>query len=164
MRANRFGCDGDLARQAHDHVLDSLDAVRRRLSTHIDQICEAWCETDPHEQDDLLYHLVQCDRALERDWYEWQPDPVGGWNRADEDGTFVNPVTGRTDTADDFPAILPIPPERLCGLPEILDEIAVECRIHFSPEIVFYGPQRTQPASQGEKISPFDPDDTEVPF
>lgn len=163
VRANRFGCDSDLVRQAHDHVLDELDRMRRRLSSHIDQICEAWREPDPDEQDDLLYHLVQCDRALERDWYEWQPAPVGGWNRAGEDGSFVNPVAGHTETVGDFPVALDIPPERLCGLPEILDEIAAECRIHFTEEIVFYRPKLPTPASQRVNIWASDPDG-EIPF
>jgi len=54
VRPNRFDCDSDLVRQAHDHVLDELDRMRRRLSSHIDQICEAWREPDYDEQDDLL--------------------------------------------------------------------------------------------------------------
>lgn len=158
--ANQLACDSDLARDAHDYVLGST--VHKTLTAHIDQISEAMEEPDPDRREDLLYHLRQCDQALERNWYEWQPDPVGGWNRAGEDGSFVNPVTGEAASVGDFPVTLPIPPERLCGLPPILDQIERECRIHFSLEIVFYRPHAKQDAGQ-RKIEPFDPA-AEIPW
>ncbi len=139
VRANRFGCDNDLARHAHDSVLEMLEIVGDRFREHLYQIYGVAREADPREREELLYHFVQCDRALERHWFEVMP--VGGWNPTGKDGGFINPVTRRMEFAGrSSPVGIPIPPQRLCGLPKILDEIADECSLQFALEIVFYRP------------------------
>lgn len=160
VRANRFGCDSDLARLAHDNVVDVLRVVSERLSNHIDQICDVFRETDPGEREELLYHLEQCDRALERDWFDICP--VGGWQPTSEDGSFTNPVTGQADIAvSRAPVAIAVNPDRLCRLPDILEEIADECAIRFDMEIVFYRPWH--PAQSPDLIAAADPAD-EIPW
>lgn len=46
VRANRLGCDNDLARLAHDNVIDVLDAWRANLADYIDLICSIARETN----------------------------------------------------------------------------------------------------------------------
>lgn len=46
VRANRFGCDSDLARVAHDNVIAVLDGYRSELAELIQLECEAGRETD----------------------------------------------------------------------------------------------------------------------
>lgn len=156
VRANRFGCDSDLAREAHDNVIEILDGLREELGRLIDLACAAARAGDPQEQDDLLYHLRQLQMGMERDWYEPQPYGLGGWRRIDGE-SFFNPVTGRTQPIGDELVIQPIPEARLCGLPAILDELADECAVTFDCEIVFWKakPPRTPEAGTAE---PFDPD------
>lgn len=72
VRANRFGADSNLARDVHDTVMAVLDGYRAELAELIDLKCMAAREADPDRQEDLLYHLVQCQMATERNWYEGQ--------------------------------------------------------------------------------------------
>lgn len=160
VRANRLGCDSDLARLAHDNVIEVLGAWRANLADHIDLICSAARATDPHEQDDLAHHLVQRDHALDRYWHLGEPYDVGGWHAVD-DG-FVSPVSGEPIEIGCFPVAQTIPDDLLCGLTAILDDIAIECRLAIRPAIVFYK-VTPMPASARKAMMPFDPD-AEIPW
>lgn len=160
VRANRLGCDSDLARLAHDNVIDVLDAWRANLADHIDLICSVARETDPHKKDDLAHHLRECDHALDRYWHLGEPYDVGGWHNV-EDG-FVSLVSGEPIDIGCFPVAQTIPDGMLCGLATILDDIAAESRLAVRPTIVFYK-VTPMPASAGEATKPFDPD-AEIPW
>ena len=162
VRANRFGCDSDLAREAHDCVMAVLDGYRGELSELIHLESEAVREVDPERQDDLLYHLVQCHRATENNWYEGQPFEIGGWHRSQTDGSFRDPVTGTDRIVGDSPLVLDIPDGRLSGLQAILADIEIECGISFSCEIVFYKPRPESP-KPSKAIESFDPE-ADIPW
>ncbi|PRD43550.1 hypothetical protein C5748_09780 [Phyllobacterium phragmitis] len=161
VRANRFGCDSNFARETHDYVITVLDGFRAELAELIHLACEARRETDPDEQDDLIYHLLQRQNATERHWYDCQPLEVGGWNRSEPDGSFRNPVTGKAESAE-IPRVIDIPRESLCGLPAILDDVEIECGIAFTYDMVIYKPRPRNP--EATKTMPaFDPD-AEIPW
>lgn len=160
VRANRLGCDNDLARLAHDNVIDVLDAWRANLADHIDLICSVTRETDTQKQDDLAHHLHQCDSALDRYWHLGEPYDVGGWHNV-EDG-FISPSSGKRVEVGCLPVAQTIPDELLCGLAAILDDIAIECRLAITPDIVFYK-ATPMPVSAHNLMMPFDPD-AEIPW
>lgn len=162
VQANRFGCDSDLARAAHDNVIAVLDGYRSDLAELIELECEAGRETDPDRKDDLIYHLVQCQRAADRNWYDCQPFELGGWQRAQADGSFLDPVTGVPAAATETPVVIVLPQGRLCGLPAILDAIAEECAISFHYVALYYRPKERSAVPDTE-IEPFDPD-AEIPW
>lgn len=162
VRANRFGCDSDLARAAHDNVIAVLDSYRGELAELIQLECEAGRETDPDMKDDLIYHLVQCQNATDRNWYDCQPFEIGGWHRSEADGSFLDPVTGASAIATETPVFIALPQERLCGLPAILEALAEECAINFRYVAVYYRPRERNAVSY-KGIEPFDPD-AEIPW
>ena len=160
VRANRLGCDNDLARLAHDNVIAVLDAWRANLADHIDIICSVAREIDTQKQDDLAHHLRHCDNALDRYWHLGEPYDVGGWHNV-EDG-FISPLSGEPIDIGCFPVAQAIPDNPLCGLNAILDDIAIECRLAIRPAIVFYK-VTPMPASARNSMMPFDPD-AEMPW
>lgn len=162
VRANRFGCDSDFARAAHDNVIAVLDSYRGELAELIQLECEAGRETDPDRKDDLIYHLVQCQRATDRNWYDCQPFELGGWHPSEADGSFLDPVTGVPAIVTEMPVLVALPQNRLCGLPTLLEAIAEECAINFRYEAVYYRP-KPRSAEPGKGIAPFDPD-AEIPW
>lgn len=160
VRANRLGCDSDLARLAHDNVIDVLDAWRANLADHIDLICAVARETDTQKQDDLAHHLRECDHALDRYWHIGEPYDVGGWHNIED--SFISPPCGEPTDIGCFPVAQAIPDHLLCGLNAILDDIAIECRLAIRPAIVFYK-VTPMPASVRNQMMPFDPD-AEIPW
>lgn len=162
VRANRFGCDSDLARVAHDNVIAVLDGYRSELAELIQLECEAGRETDPDRKDGLIYHLVQCQRATDRNWYDCQPFEIGGWHRSEADGSFFDPVTGAPAIATEVPVLVALPRNRLCGLPAILEAIAEECAINFRYEAVYHRPKPPS-AEPYKRTEPFDLD-AEIPW
>lgn len=162
VRANRVCCDNDLASEAHDNMAMLFEELRQDLREHLAFESRAACETDSAMREDLACRLRQRERALDRYWFECQPYALGGWHRVDADGRFRNPVTGRRQKLDTDILTIPIPPERLCGLPALLPAIAAECPITFSAEIVFYR-LRPKPTLLASQPKPFDPD-AETPW
>lgn len=159
IRANWLGCDNDLARSAHDIVVDILDAWHESLTDHIGLIRAVEREEDPAKRVDLAYYLRQCDQALERDWYWDESYDVGGRHKV-EDG-FVSPVTGLPVDVSSGPVTQAICENLLCGLIPLVEKIALECRLAFIPTIVFE-PMPTKPVPATPSTEPVSLDD--VPF
>lgn len=145
VRANRLGCDNDLARRAHDQLLAELaklihmtrevlaaernmvlgETTEDRLSAAEDRFCigevlAGRCESG--EQIQLLDNLI-VDYATN----EYYDEELECWRFLDDDGPWLDELS---DT-------------ELCGLERILDEIAAEtglcftaCRINYDlPDI-----------------------------
>ncbi|WP_336814142.1 hypothetical protein [Bosea sp. MMO-172] len=138
VRANRIGCDNDLPREVHDNVLALLTELRADLQDYLAFESRALCETDPELREDLAWQLRRRQRGIDSYWYEISPFSLGGWHRVGRDGCFVNPVTGCRGQLGDDMLFLPIPKERLCGLPSLLPAIVKESCLGFASEIVFY--------------------------
>jgi len=134
VTANRFGCDSDFARAAHDTVIEILDGWRKELGEYIDMHCALWRTEDSPEADEIVYEIRQLGDAYDRYWHLGDPEYVGGWHILGEDG--VSPLTGEPIARDRLPMAEPIPEDMLCGLAPILFDIGVECRILILPEIV----------------------------
>lgn len=161
-RANRFGADSDLARDAHDTVMAILDGYRAELAELVHHAAEAARETGLDRKEDLVCHLLCLQDETDQFWYGCQPFEIGGWRRTEPDGSFTNPVSGNVEIIADDLLLVEIPPERLNGLPAILDDLAAECDIRFTYDMVLYRPKPRNP-NPSEGIAPFDPD-TDIPW
>ena len=144
IRANRFGCDAELARDAHDMVLDLLDELiadlRKLMSLWFSYLREA----DPQRREDLAFDLERQFQMIDGYWMVHDVHlAIGGFRKVDEDGRFFNPVSRRFDVLEgELDLVVNIPDELLCGLGAILDRIEDECSAQFQRCMVFYKPGR----------------------
>jgi hypothetical protein len=158
VRANRLGCDTDLARDAHDILIGHIDEFRADLERIVELWHEMLAERDPDKLDYVIYDLRDQRIRVERFWLDHGHHPyvLGGWRRADdEDGYRV---------ADQFDFELfstrhwvrELADDELCGLRPILDQIAEETGMIIPAVAIYYLPDPDRPAAL--PIAPIHPD------
>lgn len=140
--ANRAACDNDFACQVHDNVVAILGDLCLSCAELIDLASATAREPDPAEKRELAGRLHRHERAMATIWSEPKSYVLGGWRHVKGD-RFLNPVTGKIEPIGDAPVFQPIPAGQLCGLPAILDALAVQTMVTFDRVIVFW---KTMPA------------------
>jgi hypothetical protein len=141
VRANRLGCDNDLARCAHDRLVAKLgelinlmgEALRAERDTALDEtttLYRAACED--------LYWI---DEEFSSQWLSGRPHPL-------LDDLHVDFATreifdGRSrcwrPLGETEPSLCDIGDCELCGLRRIIDDIAAETGMDFSASRIVYG-------------------------
>ncbi|NTA83904.1 hypothetical protein G6L13_25820 [Agrobacterium tumefaciens] len=158
VRANRLGCDTDLARDAHDILIAHLDEFREDLDRVIALWYELLAERDPDKADDAAYELRDQRIRVEHFWlHNHHPYIVGGWRRhADDAGNYR--IADECDY-ELFGArhwVRRLVDNELCGLRPILDQLAEETGLNIPAVVIYYRPNPDRLAAR--PLKPFDPD------
>lgn len=158
VRANRFGCDTDFARDAHDILIGHIEEYRDDLDRIVALSREMLTERDPDKIDYVIYELRdQCIR-VERFWLENRhPYVLGGWRRADaadDSYTLAHEHDFELFSARNW--VRNISDDELSGLRLILDQLAAETGLVIPAIAIYYLPDPDRPAAR--PIEPFDPD------
>ncbi len=157
VRANRLGCDTDLARDAHDILIAHIDEFREDLDRVLALWSEFLAERDADKADDAAYALRDMRIRVEHFWlHNHHPYNVGGWRHPDETGDYR--------LADEFDYELfaarhwvrKLAGRDLCGLQPILDQLAEETGLNIPAVVIYYRPDPDRPAAQ--PLGPWDPD------
>ncbi|MFC3722016.1 hypothetical protein [Neoaquamicrobium sediminum] len=162
VRANRLGCDTDLARDAHDMVIGHIEEFRDDLDRVLALWREMMAERDPRKADLAAYALSEMRIRVEHFWlHNNHPYNVGGWRHADNAGSYR--IADECDY-ELFSArhwVRELADDELCGLRPILDQLAEETGFTIPAVVIYYRPDPERPAAT--PIAPLDPD-AEIPW
>ncbi|MCP4736125.1 MAG: hypothetical protein GY873_18230 [Bosea sp.] len=141
VRANRLGCDNDLARCAHDRLVAKLgeliglmgDGLRAEQDTALDEATSRYraaCEA--------LYWI---DEEFSSRWLTERPHPLLDELRIDFATREIFDERSRRwrPLGETEPSLRDIGDHELCGLRRIIDDIAAETGVDFSAGRIVYG-------------------------
>lgn len=133
VRANRFGCDNDLARQAHDRLLSGLDEVIADVRALLDAERAMALNTDPDMEEPLVVEYWDCRRHYDERWGGIEPIPLVEHLKIDhETRRYFDARVGRWYHNGEFgPDMIPILEAELCGLRAITRQIREETGVRF---------------------------------
>lgn len=141
VQDNRLGCATDLARDAHDILIDHIDEFHEDLDRVVALWNEVQTERDPEEADLAAYALRDQRVHVEHFWlHNHHPYIVGGWRRADDVGAY------RIADAHDYELfgarhwVRDLADDELCGLRPILDQLATEIGLNIPAVAIYYAP------------------------
>lgn len=149
VRANRLGCDTDLAREAHDILIGHLDEFRDDL----DRVVALWgdllAERDPDKAEDIAYALRDARIGVEHFWlHNHHPYNVGGWRHADDSGSYCIAHEHDYELFGANHWVRDLTDGELCGLRPILDQLAEETALNIPAVINYYRPGPDRPAAR----------------
>jgi hypothetical protein len=154
--ANRLRCDNDLARRAHDRLIENIceliDLMRDGLAAERNLLLD---ETAPRYQT-ATEHLYWVGEEFAQHWLSDAPHPL-------LDNLHIDPATREVFDVrvkrwrpldDEGPWLRDVSDAELCGLRRIIDEIAAETGVSFSACRVVYhaaddAPPDAEPALDG---------------
>lgn len=141
VRANRLGCDNDLARLAHDRLLAKLnelvELMRNGMAAERGTMLPEGSARFQEACEDLYWIEAEFDRWLSPEPYalldrliidtatkEIYDEQLQRWRFLDDDGPWLHDVSDA----------------ELCGLRRIIDQIAAETGVRFSACRIAYEP------------------------
>lgn len=162
VRANRLGCDSEIARDVHDRLIDFLDEFGEDLKQVIACERKMLAERDPHKADDIAYELRDRRIEIEHFWLEnSHPYVLGGWHNADADPAVLLPDACDYELFGCPHWVRALGDQDLSGLRPILDQLADEVGVIFPAVTIYYRPD---PARLPDRSSVSVDRDAEIPW
>ena len=148
-RISRVGCDNDLARSAHDRLVAKLgDLIELMIRAVEAQRC-ARDGADPARAEQAAEDLYWIEAEFEHRWIA-QPQPL--LDHLDIDlatQEIFDPRTRRWYAlAECGPSLREVSDRSLCGLRQIIDQIACETGVSFHARRIVYGPAELAPSGR----------------
>ena len=141
VRANRFGCDTDLARDAHDMLLAYIDEFREDLGDVVACWHALLAERDPRKAEDIAYQFRDRRIDVEHFWlHNHHPYVLGGWRCADKPDGFRIPDQFDYELFGSKHWVRELADEELCGLRPILDQLTEETGQIIPAVAIYYRP------------------------
>ena len=157
VRANRLGCDTDLARDAHDMLIGHLDEFREDLDRVLALWNELLAERDADVAEDVAYQLRDMRIRVEHFWlHNHHPYIAGGWRHADDAGGYRIADECDYELFASRHWVRPLADDELCGLRTILDQLAGETGLIIPAVVIYYRPDPDQP--EARRSDPCDPE------
>lgn len=146
--ANRLGCTNDLARRAHDRLVQELRQLSDDMRWSLKAQHRLLLNTDPAKSDDLAEWLWNCECKFNEFWC----DPEG--NDLLENRIYVDYGTREwydprsqvwVSFYDAHPPVQDVAGEELCGLDKIIAQIHEETGVRFTTYLSGWDIDRPDP-------------------